>query len=134
MTRRFAHDGTVDPISHPTTSPTDLLHFVHGAFFFPSSQAKVRHCPASATNPTWHKATDSLVGTEAYGREGDDSSVWSVKFHSTRFDEFLFATGGCKKWLIASKDQVIGDWCVAERFFFPSCGFSRQRKLNATWF
>ena len=45
-----------------------------------------------------------------YGRAGDDSQQWSVKFSSTQFDEFLFATGGCKQWLIASKGQVIGGW------------------------
>ena len=95
-------------------------------------QAKVRHCPASATNPQWHEATDLLVGTEAYGRVGDDSQQWSVKFHSTRFDEFLFATGGCKKWLIASKEQVIGSWWVAEAHLPQLVASPGNAKTNAT--
>ena len=63
----------------------------------------VRHLPPS---DSWHPATDRLAGTETYGNPNDNSAPWSVTFGT--FDEFLFATGDAKKWLVASKASVIG--------------------------
>jgi len=67
---------------------------------------KVRHVPAGYQ---WHPATDRLRGTQSYGRRGGDDE-WSVKFHKSRYNEFLFATGDCKKWLIAPKYSVVQGW------------------------
>ena len=68
---------------------------------------RVRHVPAGNT---WHPATDSLAGTEVYGTESFDSAPWSVDFESkvAGYNEFLFATGDCTKWLAATTDAVIG--------------------------
>lgn len=69
----------------------------------------VRHSSASS----WHTATDQLVGTSTYGdRAGGHNGAlaWSIKFDNTPFDEFLFATGDEKKWLIASKEQVLPEY------------------------
>ncbi|KAK1742162.1 hypothetical protein QTG54_006727 [Skeletonema marinoi] len=69
---------------------------------------RVRHVPAGIT---WHPATDSLAGTEVYGTESIDSAPWSVDFESkvAGYNEFLFATGDCTKWLVATTDAVIGE-------------------------
>ena len=73
---------------------------------------RVRHIPAEST--TWHPATDRLAGTVEYGTESDDSAAWSVNFASKvpagcSYNEFLFATGDCTKWLVATTDAVIGE-------------------------
>eukprot|EP00984_Skeletonema_dohrnii_P037607 scaffold39855_cov161-Skeletonema_dohrnii-CCMP3373.AAC.1 len=68
---------------------------------------RVRHVPAG---DTWHPANDTLAGTEVYGTENFDSAPWSVNFASkvVGYNEFLFATGDCTKWLAATTDAVIG--------------------------
>lgn len=71
----------------------------------------VRHVPAG---DTWFKATDQLRGTSAYGNCSkhssrctfDSNTEWSTKFNAKKFNYFLFATGDCAKWLIASKAEV----------------------------
>lgn len=75
---------------------------------FGGGWTRVRHVEAGNT---WHPARDRLSGTETYGGEGHDSS-WSVSFASRvpNFDQFLFATGDCQKWLAADKDEVIGEY------------------------
>ena len=69
----------------------------------------VRHAPAGNR---WHKATDQLRGTESYGVPcgATCDEEWSIKFDNIPFDQFLFATGDEKKWLIADKDVVFGGW------------------------
>ena len=72
---------------------------------------RVRHVPAG---DTWHPATDDLAGTDEYGVEGSDEAAWSVKFSSKvpencPYEEFLFATGDCTKWLVATVDAAIGE-------------------------
>lgn len=42
--------------------------------------------------------------------DGNSASQWSVPFARADFDEFLFASGDCEKWLIASRDAVTGAW------------------------
>ena len=71
----------------------------------------VRHVPAGNS---WHKATDQLKGTDVYGTPcgATCNKEWSVKFAHQQFDQFLFATGDEKKWLIADKDDVTGGWYV----------------------
>jgi len=67
----------------------------------------VRHVPAGGV---WHPATDQLAGTDVYGTPADslNAPAWSKKFDDIDFDEFLFASGDETKWLISSKDAVIG--------------------------
>ena len=88
---------------------------------------KVRHVPAKwdvdnngVDIPAWHPATDSLAGTDTYGLDANgkpesDDTPWSLEFANAvptwgdNNDEFLFATGDCKKWVVATKDAVIGE-------------------------
>ena len=44
---------------------------------------------------TWHPATDSLEGSDVYGTMGHEVSdtTFSVRFNTTQFNQFLFATG-----------------------------------------
>jgi len=69
---------------------------------------RVRHVPPGNR---WHQASDSLEGTEEYGTEGDDTAAWSVIFDSKveNYAQFLFATGDCEKWLVANRDDVVGE-------------------------
>jgi hypothetical protein len=73
----------------------------------------VRHVPAGNR---WHPAKDHLRGTEEYGTASavsagrSSSKPWSIKFENEPFDEFLFATGDGRKWLIARKDAVTGEF------------------------
>ncbi len=73
----------------------------------------VRHVP-EFTNGTrlFHPATDGLVGTASYGPQPGteyDSSPWTIPFSTYTFNNFLFITGNCQKWLLASKTSVGGD-------------------------
>ena len=70
----------------------------------------VRHLPGG---DKWHPATDDLAGTHVYGDPSKgiaSASAWSIKFDDKDFDEFLFATGDETQWLIAAKDEVIGEY------------------------
>lgn len=75
----------------------------------------VRHTPPGP----WHKATDRLNGSDVYGYDCvreigvcrfDAPKAWSRKFSHVPFDEFLFATGDAKLWLIASRVSVLGNY------------------------
>lgn len=115
---------------------------------------KVRHVPAEwdvdndPTNPnksTWHPATDSLAGTDTYGLDANgkpesDDTPWSLEFAiavptwGDNNDEFLFATGDCKKWVVATKDAVIGanyDISVERTIKLSS---TNKNSYVATWF
>ena len=67
----------------------------------------VRHVPASSSE--WHPATDNLVGTDQYGiySTSNDAPAFSTKYDDISYNEFLFASGDCSKWLIAMKDEVL---------------------------
>ena len=43
---------------------------------------------------TWHPATDHLLGSEEYGTRGSETSdqTFSIRFDSTQFNQFLFAS------------------------------------------
>ena len=59
---------------------------------------------------TWHPSTDNLAGTDSYGVYNGDATAdatFSISFGSD-FDDFLFTTGDGVKWLIATRDAVIG--------------------------
>ena len=66
---------------------------------------KVRHVPGRLGR--WHKATDQMRGTDVYGgmREREE---YSVRFADKTFDQFLFALGDMSKWVVASKEAVLG--------------------------
>ncbi len=75
----------------------------------------VRHVPASTSGTAlWHPAIDRLAGTVTYGTINQDDHPWSIKFDGDTvvqdWDQFMFATGDCKKWLVATKDEVIGEF------------------------
>ena len=56
------------------------------------------------------KHTDShhLRGTEQYGDQEDDSQPWSVLWTLEEAEEFMFASGNMKYWLIVSREKLIG--------------------------
>jgi hypothetical protein len=80
----------------PNASPTP----------FGSDWQRVRHVPAGNT---WHPATDQLRGTSTYGTSGDDTTAWSTPFDFTTVSFFLFSTGDKQKWLVVSKDELMGE-------------------------
>ncbi len=45
-----------------------------------------------------------------YGDATDDSVAWSVDFETAEpsWNEFMFASGDCTKWLVATKQTVLG--------------------------
>ena len=69
----------------------------------------IRHVPRGNN---WYRATDQLRGTDVYGTPcgAKCNNEWSIKFSNRRFNQFLFATGDGKKWLIADKNAVTGGW------------------------
>ena len=92
----------------------------------------VRHVPAGNR---WHKAKDQLKGTEAYGTPcgATCAKEWSIKFHKEPFDQFLFATGDEKKWLIADKDAVVGGWYAnGQRTIYKSS--TNPKSYKARWY
>ena len=69
----------------------------------------VRHAPPG---DRWHGASDNLAGTDEYGDPAGGptgAEEWSVKFDETPHNQFLFMTGDCLKWLIATKEAVLGE-------------------------
>ena len=64
------------------------------------------------SGPKWHAATDHLNGTDEYGSPcGRTSSCsFSIRFDNLPFTYFKFETGDGEKWLIATKDAVIGGY------------------------
>lgn len=66
----------------------------------------VRHVPQGSN---WHPATDDLMGTASYGSHLVETAPWTVPFSHVPFVEFLFVTGDCQRWLVASRDAVIGE-------------------------
>ena len=91
----------------------------------------VRHVPPGET---WHRATDSLLGTDMYGTYVSDlkaESAFSVKFEDTIFNEFLFATGDMSVWLRAPRSSVYGTYTNDPRVVTASSGHDGAYK--ATW-
>jgi hypothetical protein len=60
---------------------------------------------------SWHPATDQLAGTAEYGTVASSTAdeTFSIPFSHIEFDEFKFETGDGQKWLIATKEAVIGE-------------------------
>ena len=66
---------------------------------------------------TWHPATDQLLGTDAYGTYTNDpqaDATFSIPYVVDSVTEFLFSTGDESKWLVASKDEVVGGYYANE--------------------
>ena len=70
----------------------------------------------------WHRARDQLRGMEEYGTPCGPTckNEWSVAFRRENFNEFLFATGDEKKWLIAPKSSVMGWYSNGPRTIIKS--------------
>merc|ERR1719232_250091 len=70
---------------------------------------RVRHVPG---NNVWYSYYDNLEGNIARGTPYDDHVEWTVKFEEAvpGYNQFLFATGDKKKWLVVSKDTAFGDF------------------------
>jgi len=79
----------------------------------------------------WHPATDQLRGTDVYGTEGADED-WSVAYENSSFDQFLFTTSDCAKWLIAEKDQVLGWYADEAREIIRSS--TSDEAYTAKWY
>ena len=69
----------------------------------------VRHLPPS---DCWHSPSDHLAGKESFGNSSLDGVPWSVPFGE--FDEFLFASGNFEKWLVTTKEAVLGSFYANE--------------------
>ena len=70
-----------------------------------------------------------------YGTEGADSAAWSVSFTSKvpGYNHFLFATGDCSKWLVATTDSVVlGYYSNADRPILASSDSSTP--YSAKWY
>mmetsp|Transcript_51638 Transcript_51638/g.117461 ORF Transcript_51638/g.117461 Transcript_51638/m.117461 type:complete len:870 (-) Transcript_51638:80-2689(-) len=92
---------------------------------------RVRHVPAGYN---WHPATDQLAGTAVYGKQSDDSTApaWSIKFDKEKFNQFMFATGDCKKWLVAKRYSVLGWYSSKKRRVESSSRIGRLHSLRWT--
>jgi len=91
----------------------------------------VRH---AAPGNQWHRATDRLGGTDVYGDQAGgplSAAEWSIAFNVDDVSEFLFATGDCENWLIASKDAVIGEYYAEPRQIIQSSTSSEP--YTALW-
>jgi hypothetical protein len=80
----------------------------------------------------WHPATDQLVGTDVYGTEAEATNDWSVEFESRSFDQFLFTTSDCAKWLVAEKDSVLGWYSNEDRDILRSS--ISEEAYTAKWY
>lgn len=118
---------TSSPTQSPTASPTTQSPTASPTIQPPTMQSQtvcstdngpddsdgwklVRRVKAGGT---WHPSTDQLVGTDDYGTFLNDpqaDSTFSRRFDHEQFDQFLFITGDCEKWLIATKEMVIGEF------------------------
>eukprot|EP00656_Telonema_subtile_P007708 TRINITY_DN13620_c0_g2_i4.p1 TRINITY_DN13620_c0_g2~~TRINITY_DN13620_c0_g2_i4.p1 ORF type:complete len:3743 (-),score=834.31 TRINITY_DN13620_c0_g2_i4:156-11384(-) len=58
----------------------------------------------------WHPASDNLKGTEVYGKAATEYPLsdltFSVKFDDKDFDQFLFASGDMKKWMVVDRTAL----------------------------
>merc|ERR1719285_948483 len=102
---------TQSPTISPTVIPTSLTTSSNVEENCPESVGElwtlVRHTPPGRY---WHQANDNLMGTDEYGTPGGPTSLsyWSIKFNTIAFDKFLFTRDDCEKWLITSKEAVLG--------------------------
>ncbi len=90
------------------TLTTATCDFTGCTSLFYGGWTRVRHVPSGTT---WHPATDHLAGTDVYGDPDDESGAWSINFENavSGYEQFLFSTGDCVKWLASTKDAVSGE-------------------------
>eukprot|EP00854_Cymbomonas_tetramitiformis_P007782 gene7782-9247_t len=97
-TERIEH--ATDPISCDRPIPIASVQIAGGNW------SLVRRV---AAGDAWHSARDNLAGFDSYGVCSADllsPSTFSIPFANVAFDQFLFATGDEKIWLIAEASQV----------------------------
>ena len=108
---------STSPSFEPSNQPSDPPVYVQcgqRADIAGGGWTLVRHVPSVTPSKgcfsLWHPATDQLVGTDVYGVATDDDEPWSVNFGDAvpDWDQFMFATGDCTKWLVATKEAVLG--------------------------
>ena len=61
----------------------------------------------------WHQATDNLALTDTYGTFVENPVVdasFSRPWNGAFVTDFLFATGDETKWLVASRNAVLGEY------------------------
>jgi len=86
---------------------------------------------------TWHPATDQLMGTHVYGTYVNNPTAhatFSIAFDINHVDEFLFATGDGTKWLVASKDSVVGAFYANQLRTITASSVSRHGQYSARWY
>lgn len=113
-------DAVVGPASLVESDPNDFCKDVDGGGW-----DLVRHVPSQTKGiPQWHPAQDKLKGDFIRGCAGDPSGTncrandhdpWSRKFDHLGKDQFMFATGNCKFWLITPASEVTGLTAVGRR-------------------
>ena len=91
---------------------------------------KVRHLPKTSTQ--WFSYEDLLVGNVADGDPSVDTKEWTIRFENMIFDEFLFATGDMKKWMIVNKQHVTGRFYNNEAASVKRSSLSSSR-TNPKW-
>lgn len=106
--RRDATHSRFDVCANGGHSHRSFLHV--GVDIGPSNPDWELVRRVAAGTGSWHPATDNLRGVNVYGGPDCETcdSTFSISWADVPFTYFLFATGDKKKWLVASKDAVIG--------------------------
>lgn len=122
---QLEHDDEIDSLNDEQTILTDvidMLENLHGKHTNsniclngngPTDNGGWELVRRVKAGNAWHPAADGLRGFSEYGAFVDDpqaDSTFSKKFDNEQFNQFLFITGDCDKWLIATKDAVIGEF------------------------
>jgi hypothetical protein len=128
-------EPSMSPSTQPSNQPSDPPAYVQcgqSLAVAGGGWTLVRHVPAGNS---WHPSTDRLAGTETYGDSTDDSAPWSLDFETTvpSWDEFMFATGDCTKWLAATKDAVTGAFYTNELRTIEMSS-TNTNTYQATWY
>ena len=62
-----------------------------------------------------------MVGTAVYGvadgHQDMKGDAFSVQFNETFFEQVIFMTGDCSKWVKMNVDQLTGDFDIGESLF-----------------
>lgn len=80
----------------------------------------------------WHPATDQLVGTDVYGTADEPTNDWSIAFDTMSYDQYLFTTSDCEKWLVSEKEQVLGWYSNEDREIVKSS--ISEEPYTAKWY
>jgi len=105
---------TSEPSNMPTMNPTLVPTSAWHDDILGGHWTLVRRVKAGNN---WHPSTDQLMGTDVYGSFINDptaDATFSIAFDINQVSEFLFATGDGQKWLVASKDSVVGGFYANE--------------------